>query len=77
MEIGAKLTEYSLETPLKTQIKPPIISLPFLLFDDDDDKNKAIEKLKQNINGFKKLSKGNRECEKLFSEWAYDQICGA
>jgi hypothetical protein len=77
MEIGAKLTEHSLATPLRTQIKPPIISLPFVLFDNQNERDKAIEQLKQNIKEFKKLTEGNDECEKLFSEWAYDQICGA
>jgi hypothetical protein len=76
MEIGAKLTKHSLETPLRTQIKPPIIALPFIMFDDHDKKDEAIEKLKHNINEFKKLIKGNAGCEKSFSEWAYDQICG-
>lgn len=77
MEIGGKLTENSLETPLRTQIKPPIISLPFILFDNQNERDKAIEQLKQNINEFKKLTEGNDKCEKLFSEWAYDQISGA
>jgi len=76
LEIGAKLTEFSLRTPIKTQIKPPVISLPFIIFDDNVEKNRAMEKLKQNINEFKVLSEGKNECEKLFSEWAYNQING-
>ena len=77
MEIGAKLTENSLDTPLKTQIKPPIIALPFVLFDDEDEKDKAIKKLRQNLGEFTKLVKDDGGCEKSFSKWAYDQICGA
>lgn len=77
MEIGGKLKENSLDTLLRTQTKPPIISLPFILFDNQNERDKAIEHLHQNINEFKKLTKGNDKCEKLFSEWAYEQIRGA
>jgi schlafen family protein len=76
LEIGAKLNEFSLKTPIKTQIKPPIINLPFLIFEDNSSKDKAIEMLKQNINEYKALSADGNKCEKLFSEWAYNQVNG-
>lgn len=74
LEVGGQLFERSLSTPIETQIKPPIIRLPFLIFEDDQEKNKAIEKLRKGINDFKASSVEKDRCEKSFSEWAYDQI---
>lgn len=76
MEVGGKEAEEFISTPIRTQIKPPIISLPFLIFEDDDSKNSAIEKLRNKIDEFKELSSGKDKCERIFSEWAFNQING-
>ena len=73
-EIGGELKNNSLKTPIRTQIKPPIIKLPFLIFEDNSSKNTAIQMLKQNIKEFEVLSENGHNCEKLFSEWAFQQV---
>ncbi len=74
LEVGGNSTAKSFCTPLKSQIKPPIISLPFLIFESDKEKNEAIKKLKENINDFKCNVGQTNGSEKQFCEWAYKKI---
>jgi len=76
LEVGGNLTAKSFCTPLESQIKPPIISLPFLIFESDKEKKEALKKLKDNINDFKCNIGQTNGCERQFCEWAYKKIKG-
>lgn len=81
------ITSKSFSTPIITQIKPPIIELPFLIFDSEDQLNSARKKLVDNYGDFLKVKSESDEIksssdnmikryatERLFTEWAYKFI---
>ncbi|GAA6166356.1 AlbA family DNA-binding domain-containing protein [Sessilibacter corallicola] len=81
----SKINHKSFSTPIQTQIKPPIIKLPFLILDSEDQLNIIHKKLTSNYSEFLQVkSKSNLlktidkqtdpryAAEELFSEWAYD-----
>lgn len=83
LEVEA-VTELTFSTPIQTQIKPPIIKLPFLIIDDKDSLVTIRHKLINNFDDFlrekekiivesevenKEITRINSE--KLFSEWAF------
>lgn len=79
LEVGGKTSDKSFKTPIETQIKPPIISLPFLVFENAQELNEAVEKLRGDLGDF--ITKGiqiddcdQRSCEELFTEWAHHKI---
>ena len=73
-------------TPIKSQIKPPIISLPFPFFESVYEFEDEIDKLRESFDQFielsiKKFGTDKDESlrykkEKLFSEWAFEQLKG-
>jgi len=81
--------EMSFSTPIESQIKPPIIHLPFLILDSELFLKQLCKKLKNNFDSFikenneiissaaNKKKKINRHTsERLFSEWAYKMHYG-
>jgi hypothetical protein len=77
-------TKQSFSTPIETQIKPPIIELPFLFIDDDIHLKAIISKLVSGFDNFLDelrnspdvldIEDENRKrvaSERLFSEWAF------
>ncbi|GAA3918475.1 ATP-binding protein [Litoribacillus peritrichatus] len=77
-------SEKSYSFPIETQIKPPIIELPFLLVDNEQHLNEITSQLLSSFIDFKEEKKANIEIkefddpilkryayERSFSEWAF------
>ncbi len=77
-------TSKSFTTPIETQMKPPIITLPFLILDSENSLKVVCEKLVSNFDNYLKIKeesdiissiqdkeKKRYAAEKLFSEWAF------
>ncbi len=77
--------DLDVEMPLKTQQKPPVIKLPFLIFDSDEAAELICAELRENFGNFEELitkskvinniaDEGQRRyaLERRFSEWAFD-----
>lgn len=76
--------EPSVELPLRSQLKPPIIKLPFLILDSDESAEQLCAELRDNFWKFKALIKESKDIseivdegrkryalERRFSEWAF------
>lgn len=83
----SEITSKSFSTPIKTQIKPPIIEMPFLIFDSEDRLKLACKKLVDNYGDFLKVKSESDDIqlsddnmrkrymtERLFTEWAYNFV---
>jgi hypothetical protein len=77
-------SERSFSTPIESQIKPPIIHLPFLILDSEQSLIHVCKKLKNEFDLFikendemiadtttKDIKINRHTSERLFSEWAY------
>ncbi len=51
----SKITSQSFSTPIATQIKPPIIKLPFIIFESEECLKIACKKLIDDYNDFLKV----------------------
>ena len=75
----SEVTHNTYETPIKNQIKPALIYLPFVILDDEEDFEELCRNIREKFSIFieSKNSKdecvnGERnilECERFFSEW--------
>ncbi|OOE65895.1 hypothetical protein BZG20_10925 [Salinivibrio sp. IB868] len=83
----SEITSKSFSTPIETQIKPPIIKLPFLIFDSEDRLKLASKMLVDHYDDFLKEKsryddikpssdemKERYTTEQLFTEWAYNYV---
>lgn len=81
------VSEKSFSTPIETQIKPPIIKLPFMFIDDEHHMKAICKVLIENFNLFANELKNSLDIakiqdnskkviasERLFSEWAFKFI---
>jgi len=81
------LSEKSFSTPIETQIKPPIIKLPFMFIDDEHHMKAICKVLIENFDLFENELKNSLDIakiqdnskkviasERLFSEWAFKFI---
>jgi hypothetical protein len=81
-------SDASLDTPIKSQIKPPIINLPFFVVDSDIQleslKCAILEQFKVFMHKKKSIVKAsmyadkelNRwQLERVFAEWVYSRVC--
>ncbi len=79
----------SLGSPVKSQVKPPIVSLPFFMVDDKSEVDTLCGKLADAYDEFStnfhsiiadSIHQGvvsNRyQIERVFSEWAFSRITG-
>lgn len=79
-------TSQTLSTPITTQLKPPIIKLPFFIIDSDSELNELSKKIMEKYHEFNSCKSDlmrkrypnenyNRwDVEKNFSEWVFEQI---
>lgn len=85
----SEVTSRSFSTPIETQIKPPIIELPFLILDSAETLKIVCKKLIDNYDDFleeKNKCDHNKSSndemqkrysdERLFSKWAYNVVHG-
>lgn len=83
----SEISNISFSSPIKTQIKPPIIELPFVFFDSEYALKSACSKLIENFEYFQGNIDNSNEItsminephkrysiERLFSKWAYGVI---
>ncbi len=83
----SEITSKSFSTPIETQIKPPIIKLPFLILESEDSLKTICKKLVDNYHDFIKVKNESNEIkfssnelqkryatERLFTEWAYSIV---
>lgn len=85
----SEVTSKSFSTPIETQIKPPIIKLPFLIFDSEDRLKLVCKRLVDNYSDFLEVKSESNDIkssgdemrkryatERLFTEWAYNVVHG-
>lgn len=73
-------------TPIQSQIKPPIIKLPFFIINNDAEKHSLQRKLRIKLKEFMSnrdvivasrfpdMSYNQHDIERLFSEWSFEEL---